>query len=147
MRRSLYLLSPVLMLLMVGVAVAQTMTADNPPAAPQALWEIILKLGFPVLMTAVGPYMTGLITSNFAKVHPSVQYAITSLLTVIMGALAGQIPAFPLSSESAATLALAAGNTGQFMANSQRTDFHPKTSTAKVEIAKLPKAERDGASV
>lgn len=137
MRRYLYLLSPVLVLLMVGVAVAQTITAANPPPAPEALWEIILKLAFPVLMTAVGPYITGLITSNFAKVHPSVQYAITSVLTVIMGALAGQIPAFPLSSESAATLALAAGNTGQFMANSHKTDFHPKTDVAKVEMAAM----------
>lgn len=141
MRRYLYLLSPVLVLLWASYAIAQTLTTDAP--APEKLWEIILKLGFPILMTALGPYATGLITSNFAKVHPSIQYAITSVLTLIMGALVGQIPNFPLGSESAATMAIAAGNTGQFMANSHARDFHPKTDTAKVELAALPKDPKD----
>lgn len=139
MRRYLYLLSPVLILLSVGYAVAQTLTADSPPAPPEAVWEVMLKLAFPIVMGVAGPYMTGLITSNFAKVHPSVQYAITSILTLIMGALAGSIPAFPLGPESAATIALASGNGGQFMANSTKGEFHPKTESAKAELSKLPK--------
>ncbi len=141
MRRYLYLLSPLFILLSVSVALAQTLATDKP--APEKLWEMLLKLGFPILMTAIAPYLTGLITSNFAKVPPSIQYAITSMLSLIMGALVGQIPAFPLGSESAATIALASGNAGQFIANSTKTDFHPKTEVAKAELAALPKSEQD----
>ena len=143
MQRYLYLLSPVLILLSVSYAVAQTLTASNPPPPAEAAWEIILKLGFPIVMSALGPYATGWITSSFAKVPPAAQYAITSLITVIAGALVGQIPAFPLTSESAATMALAAGNTGQFLANSNKAEMHPKTEAAKVVLASLPKDEAD----
>lgn len=133
-------LSPLLLLLSVPIVLAQTLTTDKPP--DEKAWEVVLKLGFPILMSALGPYATGLITSSFAKVHPSVQYVITSILTLIAGALVGQIPQFPLGSESAATMALAAGNTGQFMANSRRAEFHPKTDEAKVQIAKMSTAEK-----
>ena len=141
MRRYLYFTSPLLVIISVSYAMAQTLTTDAP--VPEKAWEIILKLGFPILMTAAGPYITGLITSNFVKVHPAIQYAITSFFSLITGALVGQIPDFPLTSESAATMAIAAGNTGQFMANSHKDDFHPKTEAAKAEAATLPKAKGD----
>ena len=141
MRQSLYLLSPVLVLLSVSAAVAQTLTTDAPPE--QKAWEVAIKMIFPILMTAVGPYLTGLITSSFAKVPAPVQYVISSLLGLLMGAIAGQVPGFPLGSESAANMGLAGGATGQFLANSTKADFHPKTEAAKVEIASLPKSEQD----
>lgn len=137
MRRYLYLLSPVLVLLSVSYAIAQTLTTDAPVS--QMGWEVALKLIFPIIMTALSPYLTGLITSNFAKVPPPVQYAITSILSLVMGGLAGAIPGFPMGPESAATVALGSGNTGQFLANSSRADLHPKTDRAKIELAAMPK--------
>ena len=139
MRRFLYLLSPVLVLLSVSYAVAQTLTTDAPPE--QKAWEVALKMLFPIIMTAVGPYFTGLITSSFAKVPAPVQYVISSILGLLMGAVAGQVPGFPLGSESAATIGLASGGTGQFLANSTLADMHPKTDSAKVEMAKMEAKE------
>lgn len=146
MRRYLYLLSPVLMLLYAGYALAQTLTLDNPPAPAQASWEVLLKLAFPVIITGISPYVTGWITSSFAKVHPSIQYMISSLLGLIMGALAGQIPDFPLGSESAATIGAGAGGTGQYLANQSRAAMHPKTEAAKVEMAAMER-QQPGSSV
>jgi hypothetical protein len=146
MRRYLYLLSPVLLLLMAGSAVAQTLTAPNPPPAPQAAWEMLLKLAIPIVITGASPYLQGWITSNFAKVHPSIQYMISSLLGLAMGAIAGQIPDFPLTSESAANMGAGAGLTGQFLANQSHADLHPKTESAKVVIAAMEQ-QKPGSSV
>ena len=107
MTRYRYLLSPVLVLLSVSYAVAQTLTTDEP--APQKMWEVLLKTFFPILMTVGMPYLTGLITSGFRKVPQPIQYVISSVLGAIVGALAGQIPDFPLGSEAppcASTFAL-----------------------------------------
>ena len=143
MRRYLYLLSPVLlfMLVMVSMAVAQTLTADNPPPPGQALWEIAIKAIFPVLITAVAPHVTGWITSSFAKVHPSIQYVISSVLGLVMGAITSQIPGVPLSTESAANIGAGAGATGQYLANRSRAEMHPKTEAAKVEMAAMEKQQ------
>ena len=137
MTRYFILLSPLFVVLSVGYAIAQTLTTDAPPE--QKAWEVMLKMVFPVIMTAVGPYITGLVTSGFARVPKPVQYVISSLLGLVIGAIAGQVPGFPLGSESAANMGLAAGASGQFLANSSRADFHPKTETAKAEAATLQK--------
>ncbi len=106
-RRSLYLLSLVLTLGWVSVAIAQTLTTDAPPV--QKTWEILLKLAFPVVMTVVGPLVTGLI-----KTAPDwVKYVVASLASMLVGAGAGSIPDFPLSVESAATIGVTSGAIGQ----------------------------------
>jgi hypothetical protein len=93
--------------LMPTLAVAQTLTTDAPPE--QKAWEILLKLAFPVLMTVIGPYAT-----FFIKGAPTpVKYAVASLASMLIGAGLGSIPAFPLGLESAATIGMTSGATGQ----------------------------------
>lgn len=96
-----------LCLVFVAVAVAQTLTTDA--SVPQKSWEILLKLAFPVLLTAVGPFVTG-----FVKGLPApAKYVIASLASMLVGAGAGAIPDFPLSIESGATMGATAGAVGQ----------------------------------
>lgn len=118
----------ILMLSWYTVSFAQTLTTDEP--APQKIWEIMLKLGFPVLMTAVSPWLQGLITSSIKKVPPTVQVAISSILGLIIGGIAGAIPDFPLTIESAATMGIASGGTGQVLVNMQSGTMHPKVGEA-----------------
>lgn len=97
-------------LCMVGwysVAVAQTLTTDAP--AGQKAWEVLLKLGFPVIMTVIGPFVTG-----FIKSAPEwVKYIVAGLSSMLVGAGAGAIPDFPLTIESAATIGVTSGAIGQ----------------------------------
>jgi hypothetical protein len=107
MRRYLFLLSPVLVLLSVSYGVAQTLTTDEP--APQKMWEVLLKLAFPIVMTAVGPLVTGLIKTAPAPV----KYVLAAISSMLVGAGIGSIPDFPLTPESAATIGVTSGVTGQ----------------------------------
>ena|SRR3990167_2060969 len=116
MVRPMTLMSLALFMSLPAVAVAQTLTTDAPVS--QKTWEILLKLAFPVLMTAIGPSVT-----SFIKGWPTpVKYVIASLASMLVGAGAGSIPDFPLTMESAATIGVTSGAVGQalFVA-------HPKT--------------------
>jgi len=105
--RVIQLVMIVMMMLWYGISLAQTLTTDAP--APQKAWEVLLKLGFPVIMTVVGPFVTG-----FIKTAPSwVKYVVASLASMLVGAGAGAIPDFPLTIESAATIGATSGATGQ----------------------------------
>jgi hypothetical protein len=96
-----------LLLLMPTMALAQTLTTEAP--ASQKAWEVLLKLAFPILMTIVGPFVTG-----YIKDAPvPVKYAVASLASMLVGAGAGSIPDFPLTMESAATIGVTSGATGQ----------------------------------
>jgi hypothetical protein len=102
-----HLLLMFVMLLVYSNSFAQTLTTDAP--VPQKAWEVLLKLGFPVVMTVVGPFVTG-----FIKTAPTwVKYVVASLASMIVGAGAGAIPDFPLTVESAATIGATSGATGQ----------------------------------
>lgn len=104
-----------LVLLWASPALAQTLTTDEP--APQKAWEIILKLAFPILMTAVGPWV-----ASYLKAAPTpVKYAVASLTSMLLGAGAGAIPDFPMGVESAATIGVTSGATGQMLFN-----MHPR---------------------
>lgn len=105
--RVIQLIMIVIMMLWYGISLAQTLTTDEP--VPQKAWEVLLKLGFPVIMTVVGPFVTG-----FIKSAPTpVKYVIASLASMLVGAGAGAIPDFPLGIESAATIGATSGATGQ----------------------------------
>lgn len=102
-----YVFMIVVMVLWYGHAIAQTLTTDEP--VPQKAWEILLKLGFPVIMTVIGPIVTG-----FIKSAPDwVKYIVASLASMLVGAGAGAIPDFPLTIESAATIGATSGAIGQ----------------------------------
>ena len=107
MKNRLYVVAMVLGVLYAGVALAQTLTTDAP--AEQKLWEVILKMAFPVVMTVVGPLVTG-----FMKTAPPwVKYVSASLASMLVGAGVGTIDSFPLTSESAATIGATSGAMGQ----------------------------------
>jgi hypothetical protein len=114
MRRYLYLLSPVLVLLSVSYGFAQqSIASDAPPE--EKLWQTLLKLAFPFIMTMVGPYLT-----SFLKTAPEpVKYVVSGLVSMLLGAGAGTIPDFPIYPESAATIGLASGIAGQKLFNTQ----------------------------
>lgn len=105
--RVIQLMMIVVMVLWYGISLAQTLTTDEP--AGQKAWEVLLKLGFPVIMTVVGPFVTG-----FMKSAPTwVKYVVASVASMVVGAGAGAIPDFPLTIESAATIGATSGATGQ----------------------------------
>jgi hypothetical protein len=112
--RRLLLLSSLLLLIETPV-LAQTLTTDAP--APQKAWEILLKLAFPVLMTVIGPYATYPIRGA----PTPVKYAVASLASMLIGAGLGSIPEFPLGLESAATIGMTSGATGQALYLSRPT--------------------------
>ena len=87
--------------------VAQTLMTNAP--IEQKTWEIMLKLAFPVLMTAVGP----MLTQYISNAPPAVKYLVASLGSMCVGAGAGAIPDFPLTIESAATIGVTSGAIGQ----------------------------------
>jgi hypothetical protein len=102
----LYILG-LMMTLIPALAYAQTLTTDAP--VEQKFWEVFLKMAFPVVMTFVGPIVTG-----FIKTAPDwVKYLLASISSMIVGAGFGEIPNFPLTAESAATVGLLSGPAGQ----------------------------------
>lgn len=102
-----------------------------PVPAPEEWYKTLLKILFPALWTVGGPWLTGLVTSGFAKVPVWVQVPIATALSAIVGALAGVIPDFPLTIQSAAEMAGAGGGTGQILANMHPTTLQPKVGSAK----------------
>jgi hypothetical protein len=113
------------MLLMSVTSYAQTLTTDAPPQ--QKLWEVFLKVLFPAVWTAVAPWITGLVTSGIKRVPAPVQVVISSVIGALMAGAAGAIPDFPLTIESAATMGVAGGATGQLLVNMNPIAMHPKT--------------------
>jgi len=115
-----YMLLITAMLLVYSVSFAQTLTTDAP--AEQKIWEVFLKVMFPAIWTGVAPWVTGLVTSGIKLVPKPLQVMISSLLGAIMAGAAGAIPDFPLTIESAATMGLAGGGTGQVLLNMQPSE-------------------------
>lgn len=124
------LMLALLMVMMTLPALAQTLTTDAP--ADQKIWEVLLKVLFPTLWTAVSPFFTGLITSGIKRVPPAFQVVISGVLGSLMAGAAGAIPDFPLSIESAATMGAAGGATGQMLANMNPRAMQPKTDAASL---------------
>jgi len=131
MKRYLPFLSVLLfavVMLMTVESMAQTIMTDKP--TPQKLYEVLLKVLFPVIWTAVSPWLTGLVTAGFKVVPPSIQVIISSVFGCIMAGITGLVPDFPLSPESAATMGVSAGATGQLLANMNPAALQPKVGTA-----------------
>lgn len=104
---------------LVAVSIAQTIASDAP--ASDKLWEVVLKVAFPALWTVASPFFTKGITWGLLMlvniVPPSVQIVISSVIGATVAGLAGAIPDFPLTVESAAEMGAAGGATGQILAN------------------------------
>lgn len=113
-------------------AFAQTLTTDALPQ--QKAWEILLKVLFPTIWTAVAPWLTGIVTSGISHVPAPFRVMISSVLGAVMAGAAGAIPDFPLTVESAATMGLAGGGTGQVLANMSPETMKPKTAAAQAKI-------------
>ena len=128
MKKTISLLVLCLTVLWVGVSIAQTLTTDAP--AGQKVWEVFLKVLFPTLWTAVSPFFTKFVSIGLLKimstVHPSLQVVISSILGGLMAGLAGTIDGFPLGVESAATMGIAGGATGQLLANMNPHTVQPQ---------------------
>lgn len=104
---SVLLLSLSLMLAGASTVLAQTLTTDAP--VPQKMWEIILKLAFPLVLTVVGPFVTSFIKTA----HPAIKYVVAGFASLLVGVGAGAIPDFPLTMESAGTMGVTGGVIGQ----------------------------------
>ena len=111
-----------MLLLPASVAIAQTLTTDKPSS--EKFIEVILKMMFPVVITAIGP-----LVHNFIKTWPPpAKYIIVSMASMIAGGGMGELSGLPLTPESAATMGLTGGATGQalFM-------MHPKDDVPEVK--------------
>lgn len=117
-----------ILLLVYAESFAQTLTTDAPPQ--QKAWEIILKVMFPALWTIGAPWLTGIVTMGISHVPPPLRVVISSILGAVVAGVAGMIPDFPLTIESAATMGLAGGATGQVLANLSPDTLKPKTEAA-----------------
>jgi asparagine N-glycosylation enzyme membrane subunit Stt3 len=106
------------MLLMLAVypaslALAQVVTGEAPASSNP--WEHLLKLIFPVILTAVGPILTG-----FIKTAPSwVKFIVASVGTTLVGFGAGSIADFHIypNPDTGAEMGLGAGATSQAILN------------------------------
>ena len=104
---------------------AQTLTTDEP--APQKMWEVFLKIIFPAVWTGLAPWLTSLVTKVTGTLPDSIKVVISTVLGTVMAGVAGAIPDFPLTIESAATMGAAGGGTGQILYN-----MTPKKEESKV---------------
>jgi hypothetical protein len=95
----------------VSVVLAQTILTDEPPE--QKVWEVFVKPTFMLLMTIVGPFITRYIT----QADPIIKYLVAGLASMLVGAIAGQVPGFPLTSESAANMGAGLGPAAQAIVN------------------------------
>jgi len=111
--RAIYLKLLFLILAMIpaSLALAQAVTTEAPASSNP--WEHMLKLAFPVILTAVGPIITGFIKTA----PPWVKFICASLGTMLVGFGAGNIPDFPVYPESGAEMGLGAGATSQAILN------------------------------
>lgn len=126
-----YMLFMFMSIIFVSTSMAQTIMTDKP--VDQKIWEVGLKVLFPALWTAVAPWVTGIVTSSIKQVPTTVQVVISSILGAVMAGVAGAIPDFPLTVESAATMGAAGGGTGQVLANMNPETIHPKTSVVQTD--------------
>ena len=110
-----------------GNAIAQTLTTDAP--VEQKIWEVLLKVLFPVIWTGVSPLITMYISKGIGTLRPEVKVAVSTVLGAVMAGAAGAIPDFPLTIESAATMGAGGGATGQFLYNVNPTKENVKDST------------------
>jgi hypothetical protein len=113
-----------IMVLWYSNVLAQTLTTDAP--AGQKVWEMFLKIVFPAIWTGVAPWVTSLITKVINGIPPPVKVVISTVLGTIMAGVAGAIPDFPLTVESAATMGAAGGGTGQVLYNMTPKKEEPK---------------------
>lgn len=113
-----------IMVLWYSSVLAQTLTTDEP--VPQKMWEVFLKILFPAVWTGLAPYITSLITKVVSGIPPSIKVVISTVLGTIMAGVAGAIPDFPLTIESAATMGAAGGGTGQVLFNMTPKKEEPK---------------------
>lgn len=118
---------PLLMLLCTVPALAQAVISDVP--AVEQSWEVGIKLFFPVLWTAVSPYLTGFVTKGMLRVMSSVpnslQVVVSSVIGMVMGGLAGAVPDFPVTVESGMAMGAAGGASGQVLANTHPDKLQP----------------------
>lgn len=121
-----------IMVLYYGISFAQTLTTNEP--AGQKTWEILLKVLFPAIWTIAAPWITGRITVGISYVPPTLRVAISSLVGALAAGLAGTVPDFPLTVESAATMGLGSGAMGQMISNMQPETMKPKTVAAQATI-------------
>lgn len=103
------------MILWYGIALAQTLTTDA--SAGQKTWEVLLKILFPVIWTGISPLITLYISKGIGELRPEVKIAVSTVLGAVMAGVAGTVPDFPLTVESAATMGAGGGATGQFLYN------------------------------
>lgn len=122
------------LVMMWGIVAVSFGQEPAPIPAPEEWYKTLLKILFPALWTVGGPWLTGLVTSGFAKVPTWIQVPIATALSAIVGALAGAIPDFPLTISSAAEMAAAGGGTGQILANMHPTTLQPKVGAAKTGV-------------
>jgi len=130
--RVIQLVMIVVMILWYVTGFAQTLSTDAPPQ--QKAWEIFLKVLFPAVWTVGAPWVTGLITSGIKHVPSPLRVIISSVLGAITAGLAGAIPDFPLTIESASEMGAAGGATGQVLALLQPGALKPKTAAVKAEL-------------
>lgn len=116
-----------IMVLWYSNVLAQTLTTDAP--AQQKIWEVFLKVLFPAIWTGVAPWLTGIVTKGMGVVPPAAKVVISTILGTIMAGVAGSIPDFPLTIESAATMGAAGGGTGQVLYNATAPSSKPKDPT------------------
>lgn len=121
----------------VGISIAQTVASDAPSS--DKLWEVVLKVAFPALWTVASPFFTKGITWGLLKVvsivPPSVQIVISSVIGATVAGLAGAIPDFPLTVESAAEMGAAGGATGQILANLHPNAVQPAGNQTDRSVA------------
>lgn len=131
MRRLLILIG---LMVAVGPAWAQPAPAES---VDEKAWEVLLKVLFPAIWTALAPLLTRGVTFGLLKVMTTVpqylQVPISSIIGAVLAGLAGTVDAFPLSVESAATMGAAGGATGQmlFAAHPGKIPGEPGTVEAK----------------
>jgi hypothetical protein len=116
------------MVLWYGNVLAQTLSTNAP--VDQKVWEMFLKIIFPAIWTGVAPWVTSLITKGIGTLPNQVKVVISTVLGTIMAGVAGSIPDFPLTIESAATMGAAGGGTGQLLYNMTPPSNKPKEPTA-----------------
>ena len=109
--RGLALCILLVMVFNTAVAIAQTVTTDAP--APEKIWQVVLKLAFPIITTAIIPWLSG-----YLKMVPQpVKIGLSAIVSLLVGAGIGTLPDFPMGPESTANVALANGATGRVLLN------------------------------
>jgi len=98
-------------------------------ATEQKIVEVILKIVLPFLWTIVSPMLAGLIVAGVKVLPPGMQYVLSSMIGAGFGGLAGMIPDFPYTIESAAEVGGSTSLAAQFWANRNPSVSHPKLIT------------------